>query len=179
MANSVPPLASFSCFPTLNLNCTVFQTPGSLIFLWRFATTLIGLEANLRVSVSSYFIFVPIKCDPYGITNSRMETKHNHQGIRKPFSPQTSKEKNMISRFHGIDRHKKYSTISVLNREGQEIDFKEKCYDLRAYIKNLGSEDAVVIEASSEAFYWADMVESKGAVCYMFSQSQRSCVAAI
>jgi hypothetical protein len=31
--------------------------------------------------------FVPIKCDPYGITNSGMETKHNHQGILNLFSP--------------------------------------------------------------------------------------------
>jgi hypothetical protein len=30
----------------------------------------------------------------------------------------------MITRFHGIDRHNKYSTISILNRKGEEIDFK-------------------------------------------------------
>ena len=30
----------------------------------------------------------------------------------------------MITRFHGIDKHKKYSTISVLNRQGEKVDFK-------------------------------------------------------
>ena len=29
-------------------------------------------------------------------------------------------QEEMIKKIHGIDRHKKYSTISVLNREGQE-----------------------------------------------------------
>ncbi len=67
----------------------------------------------------------------------------------------------MITRFHGIDKHKKYSTISVLNRKGEEVDFRQKCYDLKEYIENLGSEDAVVIESSTGAFYWADRIESK------------------
>ena len=50
----------------------------------------------------------------------------------------------MIKKIHGIDRHKKYSTISVLNREGQEIEFQRNCYDLKGYINSLGPEDAVV-----------------------------------
>lgn len=33
----------------------------------------------------------------------------------------------MIQRFHGLDRHKKHSTISVLNRKGQEVEFFSKC----------------------------------------------------
>jgi hypothetical protein len=37
----------------------------------------------------------------------------------------------MIQRFHGMDRHKKCSTISVLNREGEEVRFLSACYDLR------------------------------------------------
>ncbi len=41
----------------------------------------------------------------------------------------------------------RYSTISVLNRKGEEVDFKQKCYDLKEYIKNLYPEDAVVIES--------------------------------
>jgi transposase len=73
----------------------------------------------------------------------------------------------MITRFHGIDKHKKYSTISVLNRKGEEVDFRQKCYDLKEYIENLGHEDAVVIESSTGAFYWADRIESKGALCYV------------
>jgi hypothetical protein len=35
----------------------------------------------------------------------------------------------MIQRFQGIDRHKKSSTISVLNREGEEIRFYSACYN--------------------------------------------------
>jgi len=73
----------------------------------------------------------------------------------------------MITRFHGIDWLWKYSTIDVLNCKGEEVDFKQRCYDLREYINGLGHEDAVVMEASTGAFYWADQVESKGAVCYV------------
>ena len=43
----------------------------------------------------------------------------------------------MIRRFHGIDRHKAYSTISVLDREGQEVQFIGAC-DLKGYLKELG-----------------------------------------
>ena len=56
---------------------------------------------------------------------------------------------------------REYSTISMLNRKGKEVDFKQKCYDLKEYIENLGTEDAVVIESFTGAFYWADQVESK------------------
>jgi len=73
----------------------------------------------------------------------------------------------MIQRFHGLDRHKKHSTISVLNREGQEVEFVSKCSDLRGYIEQLGPEDAVVMEAATGAFFWADIVESTGATCYI------------
>jgi transposase len=116
---------------------------------------------------------VPIICVPggcathFGTTNSGMETKHNHQGILHLFLPQKNTEKAMITRFHGIDKHKKYSTISVLNRKGEEVEFKQKCFDLKKYIENLGSEDAVVIESSTGAFCCADQVESKGALCYV------------
>ena len=73
----------------------------------------------------------------------------------------------MIRRFHGIDRHKSYSTISVLNREGQEVDFIVRCTDLKEYIERLDAGDAVILEASSGSFYWADRIESTGAVCYV------------
>jgi hypothetical protein len=39
-----------------------------------------------------------------------MEATHNHHGILS--------EERMIERVHGIDRHKSFSTISVLNRQG-------------------------------------------------------------
>jgi len=73
----------------------------------------------------------------------------------------------MIQRFHGLDRHKKHSTISVLNREGQEVEFVSKCPDLRSYIEQLSPEDAVVMEAATGAFFWADLVESTGAACHI------------
>ena len=55
----------------------------------------------------------------------------------------------------------------MLNREGQEIEFQRNCYDLKGYINSLGPEDAVVIEASTGSFYWADLIETKGALCYV------------
>jgi transposase len=73
----------------------------------------------------------------------------------------------MMQRFHGIDRHKKFSTISVLNREGQEVQFLSTCTDLKKYIEGLGPEDAVILEASSGSFWWADRIEAKGAACFI------------
>ena len=54
-----------------------------------------------------------------------------------------------MERFHGIDRHKAYSTISVLNREGVEIEFHPCIKDLKAYLNSLGPEDTIVLEAST------------------------------
>jgi hypothetical protein len=96
-----------------------------------------------------------------------MDTRHNHQGTLFLFLSPEAKEEKMIQRFHGIDRHKRFSTISVLNREGQEIQFLSACYDLRKYIEDLGPEDAVILEASSGAFWWADRIEAKGSACYI------------
>ena len=73
----------------------------------------------------------------------------------------------MIERFHGIDRHKKHFTASVLDREGKEIEFVTKCDDLKGYVEKLGAEDAVLVEASAGAFYCADLVENQGAICYV------------
>jgi len=73
----------------------------------------------------------------------------------------------MATKFHGIDRHKDYSTIAVLDRKGEEVDFELRCTDLRAYIRTLGPEDAVVLEAGSGSFYWADQMETEGALCYV------------
>jgi transposase len=70
-----------------------------------------------------------------------------------PFSPSEGKEEKMLQRFHGMDRHKKFSTISVLNRGGEEMQFLSRCYDLRRYIEDLGPEDAVILEACSGTFW--------------------------
>lgn len=73
----------------------------------------------------------------------------------------------MLERFHGIDRHKRFSTISVLNQEGKELRFISACTNLKEYIEVLEPEDAVIMEASTGAFWWADQVEAKGALCFI------------
>jgi transposase len=75
-------------------------------------------------------------------------------------------EENMRKRFHGIDRHTKSSTVSVLDREGHEERFIKSC-KMEEYVKQLGSEDAVIIEASCGSFYWADRIEETGAQCFV------------
>lgn len=74
-----------------------------------------------------------------------------------------------MERFHGIDRHKAYSTISVLNREGVEIAFHPAVKGLRTYLDSLGSEDAIVLEASTGSFWWADYIEAKGITCFVLN----------
>ena len=44
----------------------------------------------------------------------------------------------MITKFHGIDRHKKYSTIAEVDCKGEEIAFEARCADLKGYIEKLG-----------------------------------------
>ena len=73
----------------------------------------------------------------------------------------------MIRRFHGIDRHRRSSTVSVLNREGVEEKFISSIRDLDGYIKTLGSEDAVVMETGAGSFFWADKIEARGAQCFI------------
>lgn len=74
-----------------------------------------------------------------------------------------------MERFHGVDRHKAYSTISVLNREGVEVEFHPAVRDLKGYLQRLGPEDAVVLESSTGSFWWADQIESRGAVCFVLN----------
>ena len=75
----------------------------------------------------------------------------------------------MIQRIHGIDRHKRSATISVMDREGKEINFIGSCNDLNSYIQTLGSEDAVVFETGLGSFYWADKIEERGAICFVIN----------
>jgi transposase len=98
-----------------------------------------------------------------------METPHNHHGI---LSPSLSlghrwEEGRMIEKVHGIDRHKSFSTISVLDRQGEEVRFEGVCRDLAKYVEGLGSSDAVVMEASTGSFWWAEQVEARGAQCFV------------
>jgi transposase len=71
--------------------------------------------------------------------------------------------------FHGIDRHKMYSTISVLNRAGIEVAFHPMIKDLKGYLAILGPQDAVVLEASTGSFWWADQIEARSAVCFVLN----------
>jgi transposase len=64
-----------------------------------------------------------------------------------------------------MDLHKKYSTISVRNEEGTEEKFVRAQADIKGYVASLGSEDAVVLEASGGALYWAEKIQSQGASC--------------
>jgi transposase len=75
----------------------------------------------------------------------------------------------MVKRIHGIDRHKRSSTISVLNREGLEIELISSCLDLNQYIKGLTEEDAVAFETGQGSFYWADKIEATGALCFIIN----------
>lgn len=68
-------------------------------------------------------------------------------------------------KYHGIDLHKKYATISVRDEAGNEERFLRAQYDIGAYVSTLGSQDAAVLEASSGALYWAERIQSQGASC--------------
>jgi transposase len=101
--------------------------------------------------------------------DSGMGKTHNHQGTPVLFSPWKHMEQKMIQRVHGIDRHKRSATISVMDREGKEIKFIRSCADLNSYIQTLGSEDAVVFETGLGSFYWADKIEKRGALCFIIN----------
>ena len=68
-------------------------------------------------------------------------------------------------KYHGMDLHKKYATISVRNEEGAEEKFVRAQADIKGYVASLGSEDSVVLEASAGALYWAEKIQSQGASC--------------
>jgi hypothetical protein len=67
------------------------------------------------------------------------------------FLPQKNEEGKMIIRFHGLGRHKKYSTIAVHDRKVEEVHFQPRCVDLQAYLNNLDPGDAVIMEACTGA----------------------------
>lgn len=71
----------------------------------------------------------------------------------------------MEKRFHGIDLHKLYATITIRDSEGSETYFTAHCTDFRSYIQSLGRNDVVVVESINNAFFWADEIEKQGAKC--------------
>jgi transposase len=64
-----------------------------------------------------------------------------------------------------VDLHKKYATISVRNEVGTEEQFTRTQTDIKGYVGSLGSDDAVVLEASAGALYWAEKIQAQGARC--------------
>jgi hypothetical protein len=68
-------------------------------------------------------------------------------------------------RYHGVDLHKKYATISVRNEAGIEERFVKAQADIKGYVEELGSQDAVVLEVSSGALYWAEKIRARGSSC--------------
>jgi transposase len=68
-------------------------------------------------------------------------------------------------KFHGVDRHKRYWTISQRDERCQEVGFVAHQWDVEGYLQGLGREDVVALEASSGTFCWADRIEARGARC--------------
>lgn len=56
-----------------------------------------------------------------------------------------------------------------MNREGIEIAFYPSVKDLNFYLDSLGPEDAVVLEASTGSFWWADYIEARGITCFVLN----------
>jgi len=56
-------------------------------------------------------------------------------------------------RFHGIDLHKRYVTINVLDSDGKKIKFIANCKEFQLYINGLDENDSIVIESINNAFY--------------------------
>jgi hypothetical protein len=54
--------------------------------------------------------------------------------VSDPLGSWRKDKEERMERFHGGDRHKAYSTISVLNREGVEVEFHPAVKDLKGYL---------------------------------------------
>ena len=68
-------------------------------------------------------------------------------------------------KYHGVDLHKKYATVSVRNEEGTEEKFVRAQADIKGYVSTLGVEDVVVLEVSAGSMYWAEKIRGQGASC--------------
>ncbi len=68
-------------------------------------------------------------------------------------------------RYHGVDLHKKYVTVSVRDETGGQIAFKGREPDIAGYVGSLVAGDVVALEASAGALYWAERIGEQGAHC--------------
>ena len=68
-------------------------------------------------------------------------------------------------RYHGVDLHKKYVTVSVRDEAGAQIAFVGREPDITGYVGRLTAEDVVALEASAGALHWAERIGEQGARC--------------
>ena len=68
-------------------------------------------------------------------------------------------------RYHGVDLHKRYATISVRDDSGEQVRYVAQVQNFAEYVACLGSEDAVVLESSSGSFWWAERIQRHGVRC--------------
>lgn len=83
----------------------------------------------------------------------------------------SQREEKMFRRFHGIDRHKKYSTLSG-NRSRREGDSVSQVVLTGGVPRQSLREGRVSSggrppQASCGCFYWADRIEASGATCFV------------
>ena len=83
----------------------------------------------------------------------------------KGASSRVSRRKGGSMRYHGMDLHKKYATISVRDEAGKEEKFIRAQADIAGYIQNLSADDVVVLEACAGALHWAEKIQGQGARC--------------
>ncbi len=68
-------------------------------------------------------------------------------------------------RYHGVDLHKAYVTVSVRDERGQEVAFMAREPNIRGYVASLGPQDVVALEASGGALHWGEKIGERGALC--------------
>lgn len=68
-------------------------------------------------------------------------------------------------RFHGVDLHKRFATLSVRDESGAQIRYIARVENFAQYVAGLGGEDVVVLESSSGSFWWAERIKRQGVRC--------------
>jgi transposase len=98
--------------------------------------------------------------------NYGMEPTYLLQGTLDLTTSQNQKSRHcMYKKFHGVDLHKRYASISTRNIDGEEINYNSECSRLRSFVDSLTPEDLVILKSVNNPFYWADEIEFKGAGC--------------
>ena len=110
------------------------------------------LDSTLRAMQKSSSVASAVQGAPVRCCGTRKQTQQEGAGMD-------------IQRFHGVDLHRRYAAISVRDRSAEQTEFHARVLDFGAYVRGLGPEDAVVLEASSGVFFWADLIRRQGARC--------------